>query len=443
MAAVAQLASELYKGKRRMPTARSTVLILTIGLVAVTRPVPAGSDRQMKDDLLSVQETLELIPKSYHTDPKSYYKRCKRADPAARAQMYRMLTDPQPPYPPPCIAQFFGYVGKQEDVSKLCELIRSHRGVLDLTEKGVVISTLGALAIMSSRKIPGAADTMQRMMQPGYWSDVKFRLVPKHKAGTLRFENEMAYRALLQYAWSLDPAIEAKARALVARTDDPEQKRLMEARRSGVIAVYRNLCHRVERVGSWLGDASETTRLSQPAARTTTQPTVRADGVARLVDEAVEAYETARAAMMSDRYETLAKMLAHEGEPLLPPEEQTDQALDRLVKQLRGPAMGASKTKALLEALAKCKTAYGPAQVEWRSKITVREKARNAGRYEAFDRNERVVVQLPLLGSEAVAERHVPTVRGDCRRTIDPATRQFIAYMIRENGQWFWNAFLW
>lgn len=392
--------------------------------------------------VLSVKETLELIHMTFERAPAWFWSKCRRANPSARAEMYKMLRAAKPGSRTPAVAQFFGHVGQEDDVEKLCDFLHSHSGVLNRSERSTVNAIFGALGVMSSRGVPGAIEELRKMIFPQYWTNARFSLFRGQPRGTLAFENEMAYNALLGYAWTLSPDLDERVRAVLATIEDEEQKSLMMRQSKGLAEYARALRSRVSREGLWLGPkAVAGRRLSSGASAG--GGAVCPDTVTTVISEAIDAYENTTEAVMAGQYKALAKMLADNGEPLLLPKENTEQALDRLAQRLRRPTMGVARTKSLLEALAGCKVAYGPAQVEWTTEMKVRERARNAGEYEGLDRDEQIVVRLPLLGSEAVVEKRLPVILIDWRLTIDRRTRQLMVYMIKKDGQWFWNPFKW
>ena len=51
-----------------------------------------------------------------------------------------------------------------------------------------------------------------------------------------------------------------------------------------------------------------------------------------------------------------------------------------------------------------------------------------------------IVIRIPCVGSQETTKRHLPRQASD--RTTD-AEGRLVIYMIKKDGQWYWNPFGW
>lgn len=186
---------------------------------------------QSTDSLLSVEETLRFMKTVYMDHvPAEAIELSKRANPAAREEMYRILNDPNQSDIWPQVVAAFAYLGQQEDVAKLEDFLLKRRGTLGSYEHSAVTILFITLGGMGERGIPEARNKLKEMTTQSYWNKTQFRLYSRQPSGYLSFENQMRINALNGYAYTLSNDFDSLAAEVLNSVKDPREKTLMNER---------------------------------------------------------------------------------------------------------------------------------------------------------------------------------------------------------------------
>jgi hypothetical protein len=214
-------------------------LLLLAGVMLCIPGCEGSTPTGDKEELLSIEETVDLAKRgSCGPVSAAELRRRARANPAARPALYRILSDEtQKTHWPPVVA-FFALIGQDDDVDKLIEFVRNRRGVLQGGEYGAVVQVSNALGGMAARGCTKAHETLDKMITPSYWAGMNFRLYSKRPEGYPTFENAMVARVLIGYAYANDPQLPDKARALLKKIRDAEQRKIMGQKVEDAIAYY-------------------------------------------------------------------------------------------------------------------------------------------------------------------------------------------------------------
>jgi hypothetical protein len=172
-----------------------------------------------------------------------------------------------------------------------------------------------------------------------------------------------------------------------------------------------------------------------PSPAQTTQPSggSRSSGgnyqpaPADLADAARQAYESIKPNLTNLDYPALARTLADDRRPLLPKDQQTDEAVAKLAEKIKASAKDIERTRTLLAEVEALKPKQGQAVSQT---VTVRG-------------TEVVLVKITLEGTAELAKKHNLGGPGPGHGDTTDAEGNLAVLMVKHNDTWFWNPFGW
>jgi len=418
---------------------------LLLLFVAGGTPLLAGSARG-EGDMLSVEETVALAKRvSDGGSSPARFALARRANPAARPVLYRILADPEQRRHWPAIVAFFGWLGQAEDVPKLVRFVESRKGSFAAFEGTAVIEVGRTLSVMTARGVPSAKNAVEKMIRPDYWRDLGFDAPAARGKGGLSMANTLAVRYLFGYAYSLDPTFEKKARKLLHGIEDPAQNELMGRQIERAIQFGRGVA---EQYADWpqkFGVGVDPAAIDRYRAGLRGEVREPAAAVASITpnisdEDARYLLQTLREALA--QYRTFTDMLIGGDAPRLAGHILDD---GQTVPATRIKAQRAEFLRALgqqrdiAEAVNHLDARSSGFKVERRTAYRVGELDLDAQRVTAEQVGE-VMVTFRLLGTAALGKAHFADQKGGLTVAKDGT---LIVVMKKINGKWYWNPFGW
>jgi hypothetical protein len=197
---------------------------------STTDPNPPSDTVPSVLDLLSIEQTVAAAHLPLGS-PSGFYNVFRRANPAAKAEVYRILDDKKNERFIANAFMILGYIGDASDVPRLERILTSYFG-RDLSglERNSISALFRSLGIMSRRNVAGASQKLDEMLQQNYWDKRDLRWFPANIRTELTAVNEIRSQVLQGYAFSGHADILEKRSALIASINDVDQRRLMEQR---------------------------------------------------------------------------------------------------------------------------------------------------------------------------------------------------------------------
>ena len=316
----------------------------------------------------SVEKTIKTVREVRFSDVCSVTSvdRGTYLNPDARPEMHRILNDKNEAKIWGNVVIYFGALGQEEDVQKLLGLIEKYKGTtLDNYADDMVFGSISAMSMMENRGIKGAGDAMDKMITPEYWQSLDIKYTHGN-LGPMPVAGEYAPRAARCKSYSGDPKAKEKVQAVCDRIQDLKLKRayayqvktmtesyddFMAAKKSGDWKAYyakkdqefaqaqenpvpvkstpKVVMRRSENVYSELWFHTGVIRQER-----WTKPTSLTQELdAKLSKEALEEFDrTIKACLKQDNKYWLTHM-AHWGRPLLLPDEQTPEKIEKYLKE--------------------------------------------------------------------------------------------------------------
>jgi hypothetical protein len=406
-------------------------------------------------DYLSVSETVQLAKtvRVDTADTETDVARKARANPDARPELYRILSDTTQGKDWRAVLRFFYFVGQDDDVPRIVARMEQKEGILDRYDQVMVTEAFYALAGIRARGSELARKKLDEMMFPDYWKTRKFRLHvdrPKYYS----FENEMIMYVLTGRAYALEDDFPQKAQAVIARIGDPAQQGMMKDTVDGVIRVHNAALNGPLRLvkGSRLSVVPNSA-MPEHVAKPSPQPT-NATGTAKnssqsnsnddllhLIDQALIAYERISKAFVSQEWDKCAPWMADTEKPLMPVEtirnEENIKAFVEVFIQKVKPTTISRITGILKEVKA---LELGPAEIEIMNTSKFTELDRGSGKYGPIAMKTTTIVRIPYLKSEALGQKYFTSPPPPRSRSITQ-DKQLIIMMIKIGDDWFWQPF--
>lgn len=388
---------------------------------------------------LSVEETLGAV---FLGEPA--FNVYRLANKEAKPTLYEWLNNRNAEECHPAILWILGFIGDETDVKRVEQVLTTRfSGELTKTEQATIQAAFGSLGIMARREVNGAAESLGDMLRPSFWGKSTFRWPAVERAGKTTHNYETVAWAFLGYALSGKPDLETRVAAILADISEPEAKKYMEHRinplrmndyaQSFETAQMQPIDSQVRALLPHLFNkdfenprrAAITIRNSVSQTTGPERRTIREAGAttnvsASLKQEALSTFAEIVQDLLNDQFSALATHLADNGRPLLPKARQNESAIAEVAKKLEAMA-DMKTTKTLVQGVCALGLNYGEAQGELRSDGTL-------------------IVKIPCLGSQEIKNRHLP--RHNETRTTD-AEGRLVIYMIKQDGQWYWNPFGW
>lgn len=215
----------------------TVVAILAVALGVLAGAVSDTPEEQVPHQLptidpkerLSVEETLGAV-----FDPgvgpgvRRFY---ARANPRARDAIYMVLDNKKLEAFHDNAWQVLGYIAGSDHVSQIERAvgrIKQTQGTLAWEERETLHILFSSLGVMCGRDVDGACSLAAEMMEPKYWQDGSFRLASNEDPTQLSSVNETIMWLMLGYSLSLDPSIEKHSRSILAKIDDPDQRKSLK-----------------------------------------------------------------------------------------------------------------------------------------------------------------------------------------------------------------------
>lgn len=370
------------------------------------------------------------------------------ANPDAKPLLYRLLDNNQIEQQHSRIHSMLGYIGNGTDATNLeVRLKERYVGTLNAGQWGGVQATLWGLSTMASRGIGEASEILEQMTKRTYWEDIKLHSVEgvNYPHGIV---NELTMQSLVAYARSGREGLEQKilafkeelrAEPIALETAEwrldsvrltEHAKAVREAEVPPISPENRKLLGRAfngdfNNPGLAPIEALRGTNVLQNAGvggvASNVVQTIPPSALATLAKEAQDAFTRIMDDFLNNRYEECAKTLADNGKPLLPMEKQSEATISATAQELKAMSRDIQATQAVLGELKAAGITFGEAHGEMFA-------------------DGKVIVRIPWLGSRQVKSRHL--ARHHETRTTD-SQGQLVIYMIKQDGQWFWNPFGW
>ncbi|MCY3017809.1 MAG: hypothetical protein NTW87_02090 [Planctomycetota bacterium] len=408
--------------------------------------------------LLSVEETVKLA-KTILLAPANtaYLSRVRKANPAARTDLYSIVADKRQKEYWSQIVGFFAHIGQSDDVPRLVDFVNQRSGLLDAGEASAVQCAFVALGGMAARGVEDARAQLDTMMSPAYWRGKQLRLSPV-RPGQLTPEYELVSAVIAGRVAALEKDFPVKAAAVLQEIEGDEQRALMRRAIESSVQAHREAVQMIrDRGGQAPLETPSTPRRApppppravprQPAEIAGAEPRntdlrtapKTLDRLSVIIADALKTYERASAALLTDDYATGAQTFADNGKPMVANRE--DEAAALVKDKLKAMAPSMTITKDLVREIREKALAMGPAEVEIGATTTARETARAAGTYAGVDIDNVTIVRVPLDGSAELARKYMP----NHPRTHITLSRkgELVIYMLKKDDRWYWNPFGW
>jgi hypothetical protein len=190
---------------------------------------------------MSIPETVEFVQRAYCglTDMDPVVNESRRANPAARPQLYRMLQDPAHKDVWPQIVGSFAYLGRKEDIAKLEAFMFTRSGVLEGFDYNAVMMVFAAYGGMAERGTAEAGAKLKEMMNAEYWHKAQFRTHHEIPPGYPSFVNGMRLRAFRGYAYARADDFGALAQTLIDSESDARERAIVEREVGEIVGLER------------------------------------------------------------------------------------------------------------------------------------------------------------------------------------------------------------
>lgn len=172
------------------------------------------------EQMLSVDETLGAVFNAeYGGSWRKYY---ARANPEAKDVLYRVLDNEELKEFHDRAWNILGYIGGNSHVQHVEEAVKNFKPIprrLEPNERDTLRALFNSLGVMCGREVDSACDLAEKMMDPTYWRDAKFRLSSRPRS-----EYRVISELMFGYALSLDPEIGKHGQSILEKIDDPQKR---------------------------------------------------------------------------------------------------------------------------------------------------------------------------------------------------------------------------
>lgn len=212
------------------------MLIVCALLLASGITLYAQENRPMMtvDETVAWAKAVSMPGLGYYVEP------TPRPNPAARGQLWVILTDRQQEASWQWVVYSFRFLGQTEDVPRLVKWVEGFRGESFTYERAVEITRAeSALGVMARRGVTGAQTALDKMMSPDYWHALSVTMVDSQ--GTEipgRASFHLAMSAVGPGVYTRDPGFKAKVAKIAEDIADPKERKAFADRVKGAYDDY-------------------------------------------------------------------------------------------------------------------------------------------------------------------------------------------------------------
>ncbi len=184
--------------------ARCFTLMLLFAVVAVAE----------NTDRLSVEDSLLLVAKQVPYSNAEWISRAQRANPDARATLYRVIDRPAANESRIQAGLLSRYIGDASDVPLLLDRMKATVVPASSEDTQYLLRMMYVFGDMYKRGITEAGQSLDAMVSPKFWKERRTRLTYRDQPGGLSSESDCALEALRAWVKAAPDQIAAKARIL-------------------------------------------------------------------------------------------------------------------------------------------------------------------------------------------------------------------------------------
>jgi len=367
-----------------------------------------------------------------------------RANPKAIPYLYTLLSDSSlHPGVSGSVFRVLGYVGTREDARKVIAMAREVKGVLDGRKKQKMIGIMECLGLMTRRGMPKVRAALLEMTRWEYWADgPKWRAedyLREHPEG--RYDGMIgAIRALAVYG---DQDVTDQARRLLDRAPDDATRKLLSMSlhlealqglaRKCKLAETKEIGERdratLAEIGTYLRSQGRILPSQKGLKRDVPLSPDEMMFVRAMVKQAVAAYESLKASILSGKPGETSSRLLDDGEPL------EAGRLERLRAEYeKDLGREAEIFKVLDERQSK------PVDFAVRRETLYRAAEMPTDERAVATKTETIGVTFRLSHSAEVGNVLLRRQKGSLTVAKDGT---LIVVMKKINGKWYWNPFGW
>lgn len=394
-----------------------------------------GLSAKIRAQDLTVDQTIGLLDQRPEEGPLPWPKYA-RANPEAAESLRETALKSDNHMHVAAAARLLGFVGETKEDADFLASIHSRYRETPLQadfKKDAVCAVMDGLAIMATKKVPGAEDSLKSMFRLDYWQDAG---ISWYDPAVIKKDPTRRYFPILSalHSYSLtgdQETVEAECKKIV------ESKELSEEGRKNLEFYFSPelLMEYGQRVRKQVatGDltAVQPTRngVDTPATPSTWS---KNDSMGRIILSAMNAYQQYVTIILDRKDSELSALNLADSGKLLPGKVlKGKMSSDEWKKEL-------DRVAALLTTIREANCTYGSVSVRTTTEEVVEETRPGSASYRIARKAKRIVT-IPLVGSEEIAKqvalspRSAPTVQDG----------KLVVYMIEEDGQWYWNPFGW
>lgn len=421
-------------------------------MTCVTANARAGTT--LSGRMLSKRETIAAT--KFEAGDSSVLSLYRRANPDARQDLWEIISDPKKASQHASALMMIGYVGGDEDPSKIEALLNSTaRKPFGHLSRMAAEAAIAATAIMSKRGNKNATQLLEKMKSIKFWKDKHSLFVhpkileknPEERLWALYFVGEgFCYSGEKDFGAIVNSL---KSQASGAREKAFVDRYIRKKRLDSISGVIRK------------AEAAEPPKkllalvkaLAAKNARSESDPgKARDDGVARTakrdignsittdIDAALSVYEDCLEAMRKRNYRYLALHLADNGRPFIRTATPTKERIAKVSGSLVALQDSMAKTVKLHEDMKASSVKYSNAIARYSQEMIVEELGRGSGKLGDVRRRSTVTVTVSINGAEKALRAFGRVNRSGV--TFDSQGRLQIV-MVLVNNRWHWNPFLW
>lgn len=377
----------------------------------------------------------------------------RRANPAAKPVLYKMLTQSPTAERDHTIVTILGYIGDGQDAVRLEQhVLHDFSGELKDRKTMPVRGVFNSLARMSRRGVKEAADILGRMCDLGYWQQINFTWPGEGRTFKHSTAHELTAWAVVAYAKSNQPDWKARVDAYARTLQDPDLQREMvwavhvegmqrgakeeqEADQRPTVAIKPELRALLPKLFN--GDL-ENPAPARPDSRQSSAPNVSEKGFSpgplspassALVKEGFAEYKAFAAAFTSGDYESVLDRFISDGEPksvkrMKSQWKELKSALDLERKLLQLPAV--RDAKCVDWALTQSETDRFESLTPEGSPVEPRARIQT-------------ILTFKLEGTKGLFAEIVGP--GDRNTNTFAPDGSLLVLMMKIDGKWYWNPF--